>query len=160
MCIFFRKSYPGSERGIGCNIPSRVGSSNDTGSISCERSDADPDIISRCRNSIPGETGEIGPIRDNRGWAIVEILIVAMIFTYFIYGPIFFNEQMDMHDKAKAHLYAYLDRIQVEGYLTVQDEAQLYEKFNAMIPLQKPHRIAKISSCYSRINKGKYRSIL
>ncbi|WP_031516846.1 hypothetical protein [Desulfofalx alkaliphila] len=49
--------------------------------------------------------------------------------TFLVFSPIFYGQQMDTHDKAKAQMYTFLDRVQLEGYLTTQDESQMYDAF-------------------------------
>lgn len=66
------------------------------------------------------------------GFSILELLLGAIVMAFVLVIPIGYHEVMDSYDQAKAEMYRFLERMQVEGYLTVQDEEALYDAFEAI----------------------------
>ena len=85
--------------------------------------------LSRCRGAVYRKSSKLRHVKNERGIALITFLLALIPITFLVFSPIFYGQQMDTHDKAKAQMYAYLDRVQLEGYLTVQDELQMYEAF-------------------------------
>jgi len=71
-------------------------------------------------------------LKEEKGFGLVEFLLALFILSFVVFVPVFYHDQMDQYDRAKAELYRFLDRVQVEGYLTIEDEARLYQTFEAM----------------------------
>ncbi len=89
-------------------------------------------LFSRCGSAVYSGFRQLGIVRENRGQALLTLILVMVPLTFLVFSPIFYDNQMDLYDKAKAKFYAYLDRIQVEGYLTTQDENAMLSDFDTI----------------------------
>jgi len=68
-------------------------------------------------------------VNDGRGFITVEFLIYFMLFTFLMFGAVDYYIIQTRHQLAEHVKDYYLDRISVEGYLTVNDEADMLDKF-------------------------------
>lgn len=69
-------------------------------------------------------------LKDLKGFITVEFLIYFMIFVFLMFGAVDYYIVQTRHQLAEHIKEYYLDRISVEGYLTISDEEEMIEKFN------------------------------
>ncbi|MTI82363.1 MAG: hypothetical protein FH756_00380 [Firmicutes bacterium] len=117
------------KRSLISNLPSRCRDYRDNHGCNSRGFKHIPFSFSRYRRTIYSGFRKLGNVRNTRGQALLSLIFVVVPLTFLVFAPIFYNNQMDIYDKGKARFYAYLDRIQVEGYLTVEDENAMRDEF-------------------------------
>ncbi|AKX95731.1 hypothetical protein MTHERMOG20_23430 [Moorella thermoacetica] len=70
-------------------------------------------------------------MRDARGFVLLEFLIVFLIMAFLTFGGVDYWVILSKHQYAEHLVNYYLQRMEVEGYLSVADENDLMARFNA-----------------------------
>jgi Tfp pilus assembly protein PilE len=69
-------------------------------------------------------------VNDQRGFSALEFLIVFLIIAFLTFAAVDYWAIMVKHQQCEHLMHMYLQRMQVEGYLTSADETQLEQDFN------------------------------
>lgn len=70
-------------------------------------------------------------LRDARGFVLLEFLIVFLIMAFLTFGGVDYWVILTKHQYAEHLVNYYLQRMEVEGYLSIADENDLMARFNA-----------------------------